>query len=168
MFDTYIIRSAQAGDKQALDKLVRRYYDKIYAYCHHHVQDKQIAEDLCQETFYRALSHIEDYRHYDKFQNYLYVIAGNQCKDFYKKKKLIFLEEIPEGDVEMQSFEEAITMQELVQRLPQELKEVIVLRFYQELKYQDIAKIIHCSSSLVKYRVQKALDLLREEWERSQ
>lgn len=168
MFDSYIIRSAQAGDKQALDKLVRRYYDKIYAYCHHHIQDKQIAEDICQETFYRALAHIEEYKHYDKFQNYLYVIAGNQCKDFYKKKKPIYMDDISEKEETTESFEEAVTMKELVQRLPMELKEVIVLRFYQELKYQDIAKILHCSSSLVKYRVQKALDLLREEWERSQ
>lgn len=168
MFDSYIIRSAQAGDKQALDKLVRRHYDKIYTYCHHHIQDKQIAEDICQETFYRALAHIEEYKHYDKFQNYLYVIAGNQCKDFYKKKKPIYMDEILEKDEVAESFEEAVTMKALVQKLPMELKEVIVLRFYQELKYQDIAKILHCSSSLVKYRVQKALDLLREEWERSQ
>lgn len=156
------------GDKQALDKLIRCYYDKIYAYCHHHVQDKQMAEDICQETFYHALAHIERYRHYDKFQNYLYVIAGNQCKDFYKKKKLIYMDEIPDKTEESEGFENAITMQELVQHLPQELKEVIILRFYQELKYQDIAKIINCSTSLVKYRVKKALDLLKEEWERSQ
>lgn len=168
MFDTYIIRCAQAGDKQALDKLVRRYYDAIYTYCHHHVQDQQIAEDICQETFYRALAHIEEYKHYDKFQNYLYVIAGNQCKDFYKKKKPIYISEISEKEDATESFEEVITMKELVQKLPVELKEVIVLRFYQELKYQDIAKIIHCSSSLVKYRVQRAIELLREEWERSQ
>lgn len=167
VFEAYIIRNAQAGDKQALDNLVRRYYDKIYSYCYHHVQDEQMAEDICQETFYRALSNIEKYKHYDKFQNYLYVIAGNQCKDYYKKKKPIYMADVPINESSIESFEEVVTMKELVQRLPIELKEVVVLRYYQDLKYQDIAKIIHCSASLVKYRVQKALDLLREEFERS-
>lgn len=55
MIDEYLIRCAQAGNKDALDKLIRRYYDKIYSYCFHHVRDKQAAQVLCQETFVSML-----------------------------------------------------------------------------------------------------------------
>ncbi len=167
LIDEYLIRCAQNGDKEALSKLIGRYYDKIYTYCYHHTSDIQSAEDLCQDTFYSMLKHIEEYRHYSKFQNYLYIIAGNKCKDYYKKKKPIYLDEIPENITKTDGFETDYEMKELVNMLPKELKEVIILRFYQESKFQDIANILQISNSLVKYRVKKAISFLQEEMERS-
>ncbi len=167
MIDEYLIRCAQNGDKDALNKLIGRYYDKIYTYCYHHTGNIQSAEDLCQDTFCSMLNHIEEYRHYNKFQNYLYIIAGNKCKDYYKKKKPIYLDEIPENITQTCELETDYEMKEFVNTLPSELKEVIILRFYQELKFQDIANILHISNSLVKYRVKKAISLLQEGIERS-
>ncbi|MCH5344624.1 MAG: RNA polymerase sigma factor [Acetatifactor sp.] len=170
MLDEYLLRRAQEGDKSALERLIRRYYDQIYAYCFHRVSDRQTAEDLCQETFCSMLEHLEEYRHYDKFRNYLYVIAGNKCKDFYKKKKTVPIGEMEEFEGQRVSQkpgpEEEISLRELVHLLPEELEEAVVLRFFQELKYQDIASILGISSSLAKYRVNKALSLLRKELER--
>ena len=166
LVDEYLIRCAQNGNQEALDKLIRRYYDSIYNYCYHHVQDKYMAQDLCQETFVSMINHIEDYRHYDKFQNYLYVIAGNKCRDFYKKKKAFNLEEMPEQTIETSFDEEQIMIKELVHTLPKELKEVVILRFYQELKFRDIADILQITVSLAKYRVKRAVEILREELER--
>ena len=173
MRDEYLIRHAQAGDKNALEKLIRRYYDKIYSYCFHHVNDCGTAEDICQETFCSVLEHLDKYRHYDKFQNYLYVVAGNKCKDFFKKKKPLYFDDIPEGEVkeadgQFPKDEDMILMKELVHQLPRELEEVIILRFYQELKYQDIAGILQISNSLVKYRVKKAIECLRSELEKGE
>lgn len=167
LVDEYLIRCAQNGNRDALDKLIRRYYDSIYNYCFHHVQDKYMAQDLCQETFVSMLDHIEDYRHYDKFQNYLYVIAGNKCRDFYKKKKPLFLEDMPEQKQESVESEEQILIKELVHKLPKEFQEVVILRFYQELKIKDIADILQITVSLVKYRLKRAVEMLREEMERS-
>ncbi|MCM1044978.1 MAG: RNA polymerase sigma factor [Candidatus Gastranaerophilales bacterium] len=162
MTDEVLLRRARSGDKDALETLVRRYYDKIYSYCFHHVGDRQTAEDLCQETFCSMLEHLEEYRHYDRFGNYLYVIAGNKCKDFFKKKKPLYLEALPQEGETMSAADEEISMRELVHKLPRELEEVVILRFYQDLKYQDIAKILGISSSLVKYRAKKAVALLKE------
>lgn len=167
MVDEHLIRRAQGGDKAALDSLIRRYYDNIYSYCFHHAGEKQTAEDLCQETFLSMLAHIEEYRHYDKFQNYLYVIAGNKCKDFYKKKKSLCYDEIFTSKERHENNEEALFIKELVHKLPHDLREIIILRFYQDLKYKDIAKILNISISLAKYRTQKAIAMLREEVERS-
>lgn len=161
MTDDVLLRRAQSGDKDALEALVRRYYDNIYSYCFHHVGDRQTAEDLCQETFCSMLEHLEEYRHYDRFGNYLYVIAGNKCKDLYKKKKPLYCGDVPEEGENVSVVDEEISMRELVHKLPKELEEVVILRFYQDLRYRDIAKILKISSSLVKYRVKKAVALLR-------
>ena len=169
MPDDYLLYRVQCQDKNALDKLVRRYYDKIYSYCFNHVNDRQYAEDICQETFCSMLEHLDEYRHYGKFQNYLYVIARNKCNDFYKKKKSIYYNEIPEYEIvkiQAPCTENTVLMRELVHHLPKELEEAVILRFYQELKYQDIAKILEISNSVAKYRVKKAIGLLREELER--
>lgn len=170
MLDEYFISRIQSGDKNALDKLIRRYYDKIYSFCFYHVNDRQCAEDICQETFCSMLEHLDEYRHYNKLQNYLYVIAGNKCKDFYKKKKPLYFDEIPENEInkmQVSEFDNAILIKELVHHLPKELEEVIILRFYQELNYSDIANILKTSNSSAKYRVKKAIGLLRDELERS-
>lgn len=166
MLDEYLISRVQSGDKDALDKLLRQYYDKIYSYCFHHVRDVRCAEDICQETFLKLLEHLDEYRHYGKLQNYLYVIAGNKCKDFYKKKKPLYLDEITVNEISKEQLpaeSDTVLMKELVHQLPKELEEVIILRFYQELKYQDIAKILKISASLAKHRVKKAVRLLRDE-----
>ncbi len=167
MIEEHLIHCAQSGDKEALEKLIRKYYDKIYAYCYHHTENRQIAEDLCQETFCSLLENLDNYRHYGKLQNYLYIIAGNKCKDYFKKKKPLYFDELPEDRAESYGLESDYEIKEVVEKMPQELKEVVILRFYQDLKYQDIAQILQISNSLAKHRVKKALSFLREELEGS-
>ena len=165
LMDEYLIRCAQNGNKDALDKLIRRYYDSILRYCMHHVRERHVAEDICQETFVSMIQHIEDYRHYDKFQNFLYVIAGNKCRDFYKRRKPVYLEDVPEQMKSEGADEEQILIKELVHILPKELQEIVILRFYQELRYRDIADILQISVSNAKYRVKRAVEMLRTELE---
>ncbi len=171
MTEEYLLRRAKEGNKDALDNLIRRYYDQIYAYCFHHTNDSGAAEDLCQDTFVSMLEHIGEYKHYNKFLNFLYVIAGNKCKDYFKKKKPIYMDEMPkkeQGGQIQSELEEGIVIKQLVNGLPEELREVIILRFYMELRYQDIAKILQISNSLVKYRVKKAISYLQTEMEGSE
>lgn len=169
--EEYLLRRANSGDKEALDQLIRRYYDQIYTYCYHHTNEKEAAEDICQDAFVSMLEHIGEYKHYHKFLNYLYVIARNKCKDYYKKKKPLYLDEIPEAEgkraFQQSELEERLIIKELVRHLPEELREVVILRFYMELRYQDIARIMNISNSLVKYRVKKAISYLQTEMERS-
>lgn len=175
MIDELLIKQLLSGDRTAMEKLIRRYYDKIYRYCYVHVKDVQTAQDLTQETFYSIIAHIGEYVHYDKFQNYLYVVAGNKCKDYYRKKKPLYMEELPEhgaslpgghgeGETELV---DRLYLRQLVEELPEELAEAVILRFYQDLKYQDVAKVLGISLSLAKYRVKKAVSLLKNELERS-
>ena len=142
-----------------LEKIIRKYYDEIFRYCYHHVASRAMAEDLCQDTFVSFIEHYEEYRHEGKAKNYLYTIAKNKCRDFYKKKTPLFLEEVPEQESE-ESVEETVVIREMVMSLPEEFREAVILRYFQNLRYRDIAAIHEISLSLAKYRVKKGLELL--------
>lgn len=142
-----------------LEKIIRKYYDEILLYCYHHVDSRAAAEDLCQDTFVSFIEHYAQYHHIGRTKNYLYKIAGNKCRDYYKKHAPILLKDLPEQTAE-EHMEESAVVRQMVAGLPEELREVIVLRYFQSLRYTDIASILKISPSLVKYRVKKGLELL--------
>lgn len=144
-----------------LEKTIRKYYDEIFRYCYHCVGNRAAAEDLCQDTFVSFIEHYEEYRHIGRTKNYLYTIAGNKCKDFYRKRVSVPMEELPEQGTG-ECLEELAVIRQMVANLPEELREVIVLRYFQNLKYADIASILKISPSLAKYRVKRGLEQLSE------
>ena len=92
--DSLLVHLARAGDEDACEKLVKKYYSSIYQYCLLHINDPYEAEDLTQEVFTRFFSNLYRYKEYGKVKNYLYTIAGNTVKNYYKKKKDIPSEEL--------------------------------------------------------------------------
>ena len=144
-----------------LEKMIRKYYNEIFLYCYHRVGNRAAAEDLCQDTVVSLIEHYEEYRHIGKMKNYLYTIAGNKCRDFYRKNVPIPMDELPEQGTG-ESLEELAVVREMVSGLPEEFREAVVLRYFQSLKYTDIASILRISPSVAKYRVKKGLEQLSE------
>lgn len=142
-----------------LEKIIRKYYDEIFRYCYHHVESRATAEDLCQDTFVSFIEHYGEYRHEGKGKNYLYTIAKNKCRDYYKKNKPLVVEKIPEQE-EGQRIEEEVVMKQLVMSLPEEFGEAVMLRYFQSMRYKDIATVLAIDLSLAKYRVKRGLELL--------
>ena len=97
--DFLLLHRMQNGDDQAIESFVRKYYPKIMRYCHLHIKDSGFTEDLTQETFARFFRTLHQYQHYGKAANYLYVIAGNLCRDYYRKPEELPMEELPEHPV---------------------------------------------------------------------
>ncbi len=164
MEDTGFIKQLKKGDRKGIDFLFDKYYDRVYGYCYRHVSHRETAQDLTQEVFLRVFKRIEDYRHYGKFENYLYVIAGNLCKDLYKKRKCCSLDDM-ELQTEEEGFariEQALVVKEAIDRLPELEREIVILRFYQDRKITDIAKILNMKLSTVKYHLKKGQELLSE------
>ena len=87
--DFFLILRIKSGDETAIKIIVEKYYLSILQYCKYHVSSQEDAEDRTQETFERFFYNLEKYKHQGKIINYLYVIAGNLCKDFYKKQEKI-------------------------------------------------------------------------------
>ena len=167
--DSLLVHLARAGDEDACEKLVKKYYSSIYQYCLLHINDPYEAEDLTQEVFTRFFSNLYRYKEYGKVKNYLYTIAGNTVKNYYKKKKDIPSEELLKSeDCSKNHVEELgvrLTIEQAVRKLPEEIRETAVLYFFQELKQREIAELLHIKLSLVKYRIGRAKELLMKELE---
>ena len=82
--DFRLLSQMKRGEEEAIECFVRKYYPSILQYCHYHLQEIHDAEDLTQETFARFFASLDRYKHYGKAANYLYVIAGNLCRDHYR------------------------------------------------------------------------------------
>ena len=161
--DFLLLHRMRNGDDQAIEDFVRKYYPMILRYCHLHIQDTGYAEDLTQETFVRFFRTLNQYQHYGKVVNYLYVIAGNLCRDYHKKPGDIPMEELPEQPVyQMEFLDLRLDVHRALEQLPLELREVTILYFFQELKQKEIARILGISLPLVKYRIRRAKELLEQ------
>lgn len=156
--DSLLIRRMKKGDEDAIEVFVRKYYPVILRYCRVHMDDAGYAEDVTQETFARFFRTLNQYKHYGKAANYLYVIAGSCCKDHYRKQREIPLEELPEQICD--GMEQRLGIKLALLGLPKELREVAILYFVQEVKQRQIAAILGISLPLVKYRIRRARELL--------
>ena len=159
--DFLLLHRMRNGEIQAIEDFVQKYYPRILRYCHLHIQDTGFAEDLTQETFARFFRSLGQYQHYGKAANYLYVIAGNLCRDYYKKPEAIPMEELPEQPVyQMETLDLRLDVHRALEQLPSELREVTILYFFQELRQKEIARILGIGLPLVKYRIRRAKELL--------
>ncbi|MCC0679486.1 RNA polymerase sigma factor [Clostridioides sp. ES-S-0005-03] len=162
MNDSRIIAQIKTGKKELFDTLIEKYYNSVYCYCYRHVDNQMTAQDLTQDVFVTVIKNISNYKHYGKFENYLYVIARNRCKDFWKKKQPLYLESLDkeESKQELVDVENKIFVKEALTKLPETEFEVVILRYYHDLKFKDIAKIMDSSVSVTKYRMSMALKKL--------
>ena len=160
--DFLLIKRMKQGDEAAFEVFVRKYYEEILNYCSYHCFDRTYAEDLTQETFVRFFAKLSDYHYVGKTKNYLYTIAGNLCRDYYKKIKENPMEEqeINEALGLGRNHEEVIldkmTVEWALRQLSDELYEVAVMYYFQDLKLIEIAGVLQISLPLAKYRVRRA------------
>ena len=159
--DLLLLRRMRQGDEGAVEAFVRKYYPAILGYCRCHLDRPQEAEDLTQETFARFFASLDRYRHYGKAANYLYVIAGNLCKDYYRKASPLPLDGQPEpADQPLELLEDRLDLEAAFRALPEDLRQTAILYFLQERKQREIAKMLDIGLPLVKYRIRRARELL--------
>ncbi len=161
--DLLLIHRMKNGDEQAIETFVRRYYPVILRYCRLHIRDSGDAQDMTQETFARFFRTLDRFQQYGKAANYLYVIAKNVCRDYYRKPAPLPMEELPEQpDPRMETLETQLDVRRVLEQMPEELREVTMLYFFQDLKQREIARILGIGLPLVKYRIRRAKDYLSE------
>ncbi|MBE6861880.1 MAG: sigma-70 family RNA polymerase sigma factor [Ruminococcus sp.] len=135
-------------------------YDKIYRYCYLRVRHRETAEDLTQETFLRYLEHPQ-YSNVDKTLQLLYTIAGNLCADRFRMRQTA---ELSEETVSEENIEETVisgfSLQQALDSLSQEDREIILLRYINEVPINVIAGLYNISRFAVNRRIKKILDTL--------
>ena len=135
-------------------------YDKVYRYCYFKVHDERLAEDLTQETFLRYFTQ-HSYIHRGKQLAYLYTIARNLCIDYYRRHQEEGLkEEIAENP--MEGVENSLQLRMAVEKLPERMQELILLRYVNEVSIKEICRIMGMSRSSIYRMEQEALERLRK------
>ncbi len=164
--DFLLIQKIRNGDNRAGNEFVKKYYPLIYQYCFLHIHDRDCAEDMTQETFVRFFEAVMNRTDIAKVKSYLYRVAGNTVKNYYRKKKELLLEKLPDTvENNAVDIEVRLDIERAVACLPDEIREITILFFFQGLKQKDISDLLGIKLSLVKYRVSKAKELLSKELE---
>ena len=143
---------------------IEEQYDKIYRYCYFKLYDTQLAQDITQETFlrfYRQGLTLDN----DKELPYLYTIAKNQCIDHFRKRTLESLEEITEEVIDdpTENLISNLTLRMTISKPPSDERELIFLRYVNEISIATICKITGLSRFAVYRRLSKSLKWLKEE-----
>jgi len=185
--DEELLASFQKGQREAFGVLVRRYEGELYGYLRRYLGDGSLAEDVFQNTFLQVFTKIGQYEPGRPVKPWLYTIATNQAIDAMRRQGrhaarsldqemndnssddlpqlLQILESRDHGPVDqIQGEERRQLVRSSVDRLPEFLKQVILLAYYQGLKYQDIAEILKIPVGTVKSRMHTALKKLHESW----
>lgn len=160
-----ILKRLENGDKEALDEIIRLYYPEIFRYCIWHTPNREMAEDATQETFVKAIRHMDSYVHRGKFKAYLYKIAINTCNDFWRHEKKSIIPETEEyTEKGFEQVESKMAMTKLLSELSAGQRELIVLRYVHELKIREIAEILNLPIRTVQSRLRAALKKLKRNY----
>lgn len=159
--DFLLIARMRAGDEAAVEIFVRAHYPAILHYCRLRVGEG--AEDATQESFARFFASFDSYRHFGKARNYLYVIAGNVCRDLMRRRREFSLDALPEPIAPPTDPELCVDLNRAFDKLTPELREAALLYFAQGLKQREIASILGIGVPLVKYRIRKSREILARE-----
>ena len=156
---------------------LHKYYDSVYFYCVRRCYgDCDIASDLTQDIFLKLVESLPRYRFIGKFQNYLYTMAVNTCNNYLKKRHIeqIELTDNFTTDLDTSLIDEILhderkeTVQKALDLLPEIQREVVILRYYHDLKVKDIATITGVGVSTVQSRIYQGLRKLEKVLEREE
>jgi RNA polymerase sigma-70 factor (ECF subfamily) len=176
--DQELIHLFKEGFSEALETLVLRHKDKLYTSIYLLVKDKYLAEDIFQEVFIRVIDTIRGDRYSEegKFLPWAMRIAHNLCVDHFRKVKrtptiktsdnydlfevLHFSEENAEHQIMKTQSHDRV--RQLLEMLPEEQKEVLILRHYADLSFKEIADLTNCSINTALGRMRYGLINLRK------
>jgi RNA polymerase sigma-70 factor (ECF subfamily) len=176
--DNELIQSFQEGNTRAFDALLDRHQERIYNTILFMVKDSYLAEDLIQEIFIKIIDNLKQrkYNEEGKFLPWALRIAHNFCVDHFRKVKRTptirtsddqdFFEVINHSDhsadYKMTRKQTHQNIQQLVDLLPEEQREIIVLRHYANLSFKEIATMTNCSINTALGRMRYGLINLRK------
>jgi len=159
--DNQLVQCFRNGNNNALEILLGRYKEKIFSTILFLVKDKFLAEDLFQDTFIKIVDTIRNNRYTEegKFQPWAVRIAHNLCVDHFRKvKRAPVVQTSDDNDIfNLFNANEAAADKKMIQEetrervrlmlnlLPQEQREIIVLRHYADLSFKEIAEVSNCS-----------------------
>lgn len=176
--DSELIHSFLMGDEQALETLIYRYKDKIYTSIYMMVKDKYLAEDIFQDAFLKMIRTMREGRYAEqgKFLPWAVRIGYNLCMDHFRRVKQNVSVTLPDGVDISYLFADSVetpsermerrqvhqSIRDLIEELPEDQREVIILRMYGDLSFKEIADMTSVSINTALGRMRYALINLRK------
>jgi RNA polymerase sigma-70 factor (ECF subfamily) len=176
-----IAHGLKKQNPELLDELIEIYQHRLLRYLLFLTGKREVAEDLFQETWMRVLLRGAQYNGKARFDTWLFTIARNLVIDLSRKRTMASLDEMSEGGEDDRPFEIAMSgpspldqfqsrensaeVGEVLLKLEPTYREVLVLRFYEELSLDEIASMTHAPLSTVKSRLYRGLAALKPEME---
>jgi RNA polymerase sigma-70 factor, ECF subfamily len=169
-----VIARAKTGDKHAFKIIYETFYKRIYRYCSIQVNNNEVAKDLCQETFIKAWKSLPTFtlEKGGTMQAFLFRIARNLIIDLSRKKKEYSLAEYTEVETN-EDFYDDFEKKQTINNIKKSLKEldetdrqIIILRYFEELSTEETAKVIGMNHGALRVRVHRVLKKLKDILER--
>jgi RNA polymerase sigma-70 factor, ECF subfamily len=170
--DTTLVRRTLAGDQEAFSNLVEKYKDPVFNVAYRMLGNASEAEDVAQEAFVRAYTQLRTYKDSHRFSTWLLSITSHLAIDQLRRRRFLalplenvpFLEWIADAGVGPEQAalegEASDEMQRILSMLPPKYRAVLVLRYWNDFSYEEIAGMLHLTPALVKARLHRARELV--------
>jgi RNA polymerase sigma-70 factor (ECF subfamily) len=175
------IAESKTGDMDAFAKLVEKYQKPVYSVCYRMLGTPTAAEDAAQEAFIRAYQALDRYDPDRSFATWILSIASNYSIDQLRKKKVTLLsmdnekygwlappDPGPSPEKTILDKEKQALVQDILAELPETDRAAVILQFWHDYSYDEIAEALDLSSSAVKSRLFRARRLMAEKWQEMQ
>ena len=147
---------------------LKRQYEKLLRYCYMKIGDKFIAEDIVQETFLKFWQS-KSYEDTGKEMAYLYTIARNLCADEFRKKQTLNIDDyadlIVSESADIEKSIDGLEIERILNELPEQLREIITMRYVIEMSSSDIAKVMNMSRFSINRRLKEGLKMIKNKLE---
>jgi RNA polymerase sigma-70 factor (ECF subfamily) len=171
--DEALMLAVQAGDMTALQGLMTRYEKSLFSFLARYTGDRHLGEDLFQETFVRVMEKRDMFDPAKGFRSWLYAVAANLARDACRRREVrsrdvtgnVEPAREPAGpDEQAGRNEEAEIVRKLLEALPPDARAMVLLHFYQGLRYREMAEVLELPIGTVKSRIHWAVERLTRVW----
>jgi RNA polymerase sigma-70 factor (ECF subfamily) len=177
--DAILVNKYIEGDENSLAILVKRHQSKIYGYIYSKVSDRDITEDIFQETFFKVIHTLKSKKYYNeegKFLSWVMRISNNLIIDKFRNDKKMYMKRDTEEfsifasitdnslNIEKELIKNQVDtdIKKLIQKLPHDQKEVLMMRYYSDMSFKEIAEITGVSVNTTLGRMRYAITNLRK------
>jgi RNA polymerase sigma-70 factor, ECF subfamily len=168
--ESSLILSAQKGDTSAFKELYERYRERVYNLIYYSLENVEQAEDILQTVFVKVYKALPFFRLESGFMTWIYRVALNECKNRKRNRKFFVSLHAIEGSHEIhpapapdaihETSELSNAVRDAIKSLKPKYRSVVVLKYLEEMSYEEVAETIGCSPGTVASRLYRALKIL--------
>ncbi|MBQ1435092.1 MAG: sigma-70 family RNA polymerase sigma factor [Clostridia bacterium] len=177
-----IIKQVLGGDADAFEHIVKKYEKKVYNLALRYLKNRDDALDLSQEVFIQVYNNLAQFRGDSQFSTWIYRVTYNKCVDMLRKTQKLRRNVVMSTDDEnffetrdrrasieedYEGRETLVTVMKIIDTLPSEQRDVVILRYIKDLSYSQIADVLELAEGTVKSRLNRARLKIKEQLKES-